>query len=144
VRIAEPIFRAFGKKRRFHGRIRTVKVYEDNVLVKQTLSQPGEGQVLVVDGGGSTRCALMGDLLATLAIDNGWAGVVIYGSIRDSAEVDQMPIGVLAVGTSPRKSRKAGEGQLDVTLRFAGVELRPGASIYADEDGLLVADRPLH
>ncbi|MEL7447820.1 MAG: ribonuclease E activity regulator RraA [Pseudomonadota bacterium] len=141
--IAEPLFRDYGGRVGFHGEIATVKVFEDNVLVKKTLGEPGNGRVLVVDGGGSTRCALMGDLLAGKAIDSGWSGLVVYGAIRDSAEVGEMAVGVKALATCPAKSEKRGEGQVGVPLRFAGVQFTPGHWLYADHDGIVVAPRAL-
>ena len=143
LQIAAPLFRRFGRRRAFHGPVATVKVFEDNVLVKKTLGEDGAGRVLVVDGGASTRCALMGDLLAAMARDNGWAGVVIYGAIRDSEDIDDMDIGVMALATCPAKSIKRGEGQADIALRFAGVTIQPGDYLYADGDGIVVAGRDL-
>ena len=143
VALAEPILRDFGGLRAFAGRIETVQVFEDNVLVRQALDRPGVGCVLVVDGGASLRCALLGDQIAQLAADHGWAGVVIHGAIRDSAQVARMPLGVRALGTCPLKSRKEGSGRRDVVLRFAGASFHPGHWVYADADGLLVAPREL-
>ncbi|MEM9055926.1 MAG: ribonuclease E activity regulator RraA, partial [Pseudomonadota bacterium] len=136
--IAEPVFVDFGGRRSFHGEIATVKVFEDNVLVKRTLGEPGNGRVLVVDGGGSTRCALLGDMLAAMAIDSGWSGLVVNGAIRDSEEVGDMDLGVKALATCPAKSVKRGEGQVGVPVRFAGVTFTPGAWLYADGDGIVV------
>ncbi len=140
ARVAEPIFRDFGGRRSFHGPIATVRVFEDNVLVRETLSEAGRARVLVVDGAGSVRCALMGDMLARLAHENGWAGVVVNGAIRDSEEISTIPIGVKALAACPRRSGKAGEGQRDVTVAFAGVSFEPGEILYADPDGIVVAD----
>lgn len=144
ARALDPLFRHFGGRRRMMGPIRTVKCFEDNTLVRKTLEAPGEGHVLVVDGGGSKRCALLGDRLATLARDHGWAGVVVYGCIRDSAVIGTMDVAVMALATHPRKSIKRGEGQVDVPLYFAGQPVLPHGWLYADEDGILVADRALH
>lgn len=144
VQVADDVFRSFGLKTRFCGEVVTVKVFEDNVLVKRELEQPGSGKVLVVDGGGSRRVALMGDQLAALALENGWEGVVIYGCIRDSADINAMKVGVRALGTHPFKSVKRGEGSRQQRLDFAGVAFRPGAFLYADEDGILLTDKPLH
>lgn len=141
--IAEPLFRDYGGRSAFAGQIATVKVFEDNVLVKQSLSEPGHGRVLVVDGGGSTRCALVGDLLAAMGIDNGWSGVVIYGALRDSEQIAVMDIGVKALATCPAKSVKRGEGIAGEPVRFAGVRFRPGDWLYADADGIVVAPRRL-
>ncbi|MFV8835990.1 ribonuclease E activity regulator RraA [Aquisalimonas sp. APHAB1-3] len=142
--IASPMFRDFGGRREFHGPISTVKVFEDNSLVREALSEPGEGRVLVVDGGGSMRCALLGDNIAELAINNGWNGVVVYGCIRDSADIATMDIGVKALNTHPLKSVKKGVGERDVSVTFAGITIRAGQYLYADEDGLIVAQEALH
>lgn len=130
--------RSFGGITAFEGPIRTVRCRQDNQLVKDLLSTPGRGAVLVVDGAGSLGTALMGDMIAQLAVDNGWAGVVINGCIRDSAAIGGMPLGVKALGTNPRKSRKDGTGEVDAVLHIGDVEFRPGARLYADEDGILV------
>lgn len=143
LQVLEPMFRHFGMRRAFSGPVQTVKVFEDNSLVRAELEKPGDGRVLVVDGGGSLRCALVGDQLARLAIDNGWAGIVVYGCIRDSAAIDQMDIGIKALNTSPAKSAKNGEGQRDIALHFAQVTVPPGAYLYADEDGVVVSDQQL-
>lgn len=143
IQVAEPMFRDFGGQRAFHGAIATVKLFEDNALVRSILETPGAGRVLVVDGGGSMRCALLGDQLAELAVRNGWAGVVVYGCIRDSEAIGQLPLGVKALATHPLKSIKRGEGQREIPVRFAGVHFRPGAWLYADGDGLIVSEQPL-
>ncbi|MCB1297819.1 MAG: ribonuclease E activity regulator RraA [Microthrixaceae bacterium] len=131
-------FRSFGLRAAFDGPIRTVRCFQDNALLKATLSTPGEGAVLVIDGGGSLETALMGDMIAELAVQNGWAGAVILGAIRDSMEINKLDLGVKALGTNPRKSTKTGAGELDVTLEFGGVTFRVGAHLYSDEDGILV------
>lgn len=123
----------------FHGPIRTVKVFEDNVLVRQALESAGDGAVLVVDGGGSRRHALVGDQLAGLAIANGWAGIVVYGAIRDAGIIADLPLGVRATATCPKKSIKRGHGFVDVPLRFGGVDFFPGHWLYADADGVIVS-----
>lgn len=143
LQVAEPIFVDYGGVREFAGRVTTVRVYEDNVLVRAALEEPGTGRVLVVDGGGSRRCALVGDRLAELAHANGWAGIVVYGCIRDSRAIAQIGIGVKALHTHPRKSVKRGEGARDVPVTFAGVIFHPGHYLYADEDGIVVAERAL-
>ncbi len=143
VRVAEPLFWDYGGASAFHGPVSTVRVFEDNVLVREALEEDGRGRVLVVDGGGSTRCALVGDQLAALAHENGWAGIVVNGCIRDSAEISFTPVGVKALNTLPRRSAKEGAGERDVSVSFAGVELFPGEYLYADEDGIVVADRDL-
>ncbi len=135
--IAAPGFLGFGKNAAFCGPVATVKVHEDNVLVKQALGDPGDGHVLVVDGGGSMRCALVGDLLAQMAIDNGWAGLIVYGCIRDSRDINAMSIGVRALGTHPAKSVKRGAGTRGDPVTFAGVTFVPGQFVYCDEDGIV-------
>ena len=130
--------RSFGLRRAFDGPVRTVRCHEDNALVKSVLSTPGDGAVLVVDGGGSLQRALMGDMIAELAVQHGWAGVVINGVIRDSVAIDGLDLGVKALGTNPRKSTKLGAGEVDVPLDFGGVVFRVGAHLYSDEDGILV------
>ncbi|MBY6061569.1 ribonuclease E activity regulator RraA [Microbacterium esteraromaticum] len=130
--------RSFGGVTAFEGPIRTVRCFQDNALVKTLLSSPGDGAVLVVDGAGSLGTALMGDMIAQLAVDAGWAGVVIHGCVRDSAAIAGMPLGVKALGTNPRKSAKDGVGEVDVTVELCDVVFRPGARLYADEDGILV------
>ena len=141
----DPVFGDFGGRTAFFGPIKTLKVFEDNVLVRATLETPGENRVLVVDGGGSTRCALFGGNLGQLAVKNGWAGVVIYGLIRDSVEISQQDFGLKALGTHPRKSEKGlHSAQSDRVLKFAGVEFGPGAWLYADSDGIVVSDQPIH
>jgi len=143
VQVADPILRHFGGSRTFSGPIATAKVHEDNVIVRATLETPGEGRVLVVDGGGSTRTALVGDILAGLGVSNGWAGLVVNGCIRDSAAVREMGIGVMALAARPNRSNKNGFGELEVPVFFAGVAFNPGAWLYADDDGIVVADHAL-
>ncbi|HEY2660193.1 MAG TPA: ribonuclease E activity regulator RraA [Caulobacteraceae bacterium] len=130
--------RSFGKRARFSGLIRTVRCYEDNSLARQVLETPGHGQVLVVDGGGSLRVALLGDQMAELAVASGWAGVVINGVVRDNAAVDTLDLGVKALGTNPRKGIKRGEGETDVIVTFGGVIFTPGHRLFSDEDGVVV------
>jgi regulator of ribonuclease activity A len=139
LHVAESMFRCFGRLRSFDGPIATVKCYEDNSKVREALAEPGEGRILVVDGGGSQRRALLGDQLGKLAEKNGWKGIVINGCIRDSEAIDQLEIGVRALGTIPLKTHKRGDGQRDVSVSFAGVTFRPGAHLYADTDGIVVA-----
>jgi regulator of ribonuclease activity A len=143
VQVCEPGFSSFGGRSRFSGVISTLKCFEDNSLVREAVAEPGRGRVLVVDAGGSRRCAMLGDLLAAKAADNGWAGVLMYGMIRDSVEIGAMELGVMALGTHPRKSEKRGVGQRDVTVGFAGVRFEPGHYLYADEDGILCSPVPL-
>jgi len=144
LHVLESRFHRYGKLTCFDGPIATVKCYEDNSKVREALSEPGDGRILVVDGGGSQRRALLGDMLAELAVKNGWKGVLINGCIRDSAAIDELEIGVRALGTIPLKTHKRGDGQRDVSLSFAGVTFRPGEHLYADADGIVVAARPLN
>ncbi len=141
--VCEPIFRTYGGRVRFSGRIATIKCFEDNSRVRELVKEPGEGRVLVIDAGGSLRRAVLGDMLAKDAVDNGWSGAIVYGCIRDSAAIAQMPLGVRALGTLPMKTDKRGEGQRDLVVRFAGATFRPGDWAYADEDGIVVARRSL-
>jgi len=143
VRVAEPLFEAYGGRLHFGGEVRTVRVFEDNVLVREALSEADNGRVLVVDGGGSTRCALLGGNIAELAAGNGWSGIVIYGCVRDVHEIDEANVGVRALASCPKKSEKRGHGERDVPLYFAGIEISPGDYLYADRDGLIVAGRSL-
>jgi regulator of ribonuclease activity A len=136
--------RDYGRRTVFHGPISTLKVFEDNSLVRTAFEESGAGRVLVVDGGGSLRCALVGDILAELAHDNGWAGAIVYGCIRDSGVIAGMDIGIKALGTHPKKSVKRGEGQRDIPVEFGGVVFRPGEFLYADSDGVIVSPRALH
>ena len=144
LRVLAPIFRDYGGLRTFAGEVVTLKVYEDNSLVRAALEEAGHGRVLVVDGGGSLRCALVGDNLAELGHKNGWAGIVVYGCIRDSAPIGAIGIGVKAIATHPRKSVKKGEGERNVSLRFAEVVIEPGDYLYADVDGVVLAKTKLH
>ncbi len=139
LHVLPPVFRDFGKHARFAGPARTLKVFEDNVLVRAALETPGEGSVLVVDGGGSLRCALVGGNLGALAQKNGWAGIVVYGCVRDSAELKQCEIGIRALASHPRRSIRKGVGERDLAVDIAGVSVRPGEWVYADEDGMLVS-----
>jgi len=139
VRVAEPILKSFGGRKRFFGRIATLRLHDDNGLVRKRLDEAGAGRVLVVDGGGSLRCALLGDQLAALALANDWAGVVVHGCIRDSQAIGQMPLGVLALAPHPRKTVKNNLGDIDVPVHFAGIDFLPGEWLYADEDGLIVS-----
>jgi regulator of ribonuclease activity A len=143
VQVARPVFRDFGGTARFAGPMETIRVFEDNSLVRQVLESKGEGRVLVVDGGGSLRCALVGGRLAALARDNGWVGVVVNGCIRDSAETREVAVGIKALNTAPMRSQNRDPGERGVTLTFAGISFARGHYLYADEDGLLVAEREL-
>ena len=139
IQVCDPVFRSFGGAPAFSGPITTLKVFEDNTLVKQAVEGPGDGRVLVVDGGGSLRCGLVGGNLAVAAASNGWAGIVVYGYIRDSDELAEQPIGVRALGAYPRKSERGmHSGQAGRTVVFAGVTFREGDWLAADSDGVVV------
>ncbi|WP_288785090.1 ribonuclease E activity regulator RraA [uncultured Microbacterium sp.] len=122
----------------FDGPVRTIRCHRDNALVKELLATPGEGAVLVIDGGGSLESALVGDLIAASAVENGWAGIIVHGAIRDRVAIGELPLGVKALGSNPRKSAKAGVGEVDVPVEIAGVVFRAGAHVWADADGILV------
>ena len=143
LRIAAPVFHSYGGRRSFHGPIATLKLFEDNSLVRTALGQPGNGRVLVIDGGSSLRCALVGDQLAQLAVSNGWTGIVVNGCIRDSRAIANMNIGVFALATHPLKTVKRNIGEADIPVNFAGVSFVPAEFLYADEDGLIVSAVPL-
>ena len=133
-------FRDFGGRSSFSGKVRTVRCFEDNVLFRQLLGQPGHGGVIVVDGAGSTAKALMGDMLAARGEANGWSGVIINGAVRDSTEIAKVNLGVKALGVNPAKSAKQGEGAVDVSIQFGGVTFDPGTWVYCDGDGILVSE----
>ena len=130
--------RQYGGRRVFAGEVVTVRCREDNALVKQVLGTPGEGRVLVVDGGGSLHTALMGDLIAASAVQNGWAGVVINGAVRDVAALAELDLGIKALGSNPRKSAKTGAGDRDVVVSFGGATFTPGARLVSDDDGVVI------
>ena len=136
-------FRQFGRARAFAGRIRTVQARADNALVRRLLETPGAGAVLVVDGDGFLGAAMLGDKLGALALQNGWAGIVIFGAVRDAAALAQLDLGIKALGTNPRRSEKRGAGVTDVMVTLGGVRFVPGHWLYSDDDGILVAERPL-
>ncbi len=143
VRALDALLVNVGGLAAFCGPVRTVKCFEDNSRVKEALGEPGEGAVLVVDGGGSLRCALLGDRLAEMAIDNGWSGVVIHGCVRDVDALAELELGVQALAAHPRRSEKQGEGQRDIVVNFAGVSIAPGQWLYADNNGILIAEHRL-
>lgn len=143
VQICEPMFRDFGGVHKFSGQVRTVKCFEDNTLVREAVFEVSQGGVLVVDAGASMRCAMMGDMLAAAAVEQGWSGVIMYGCIRDSVDISAMPLGVRALGTHPLKSEKKGFGERDVRVHFAGVKFATGDYVYADEDGILCSQTAL-
>ncbi|MDQ3386999.1 MAG: ribonuclease E activity regulator RraA [Actinomycetota bacterium] len=138
------MFTSYGSVERFSGTISTVKVHEDNVLVREALEDLDPGTVLVVGGGGSKRCALLGDKLASIAASRGLAGIIVNGCVRDSKELAQIEVGVLALTTHPFKSKKDGEGARDVSVEFGGVTWTPGHYVYADEDGVVLAEEHLY
>lgn len=144
VRVVEPMFNSFGGRPAFFGRIATLKLFEDNSLVRQALESAGDGRVLVIDGGGSLRRALVGDQLAALGVKNNWAGIIVYGCIRDSRAIGVMDIGVFAIDTHPMKTIKRNVGEAEIPLSFGGVTFIPGEWLYADEDGLIVSAIALH
>lgn len=143
LQVVQPGFNDYGTRAKFSGQIVTIKIHEDNSLVRELVATEGNGKVLVVDGGGSTRCALLGDMLAEKAVKNGWNGIVIYGLIRDSVDIGQMDIGVKALGTIPLKSVKRGFGVKGEAVRFHDVTFTPGHYLYADQDGMIVSPVPL-
>jgi regulator of ribonuclease activity A len=143
LQIPTQVFHRYGGKAAFAGPASTVKCFEDNSRVKEAVGEPGKGRVLVVDAGGSRRCAVLGDLLAKQATDNGWAGVVVHGCIRDSADIATFNLGVIALGTMPLRSERKNEGQRDVLVEVAGARIKPGDWVYVDEDGMVIANRSL-
>lgn len=143
IQVADPIFKHYGAIRQFGGEVVTVKCFEDNSKVGEMVRTPGKGRILVVDGGGSSRRSLLGDQLVTLALENNWSGIVIYGYIRDIEEIETMQIGVIALGAIPRKTEKLGVGQVNVTINVAGLQIKPGQYIYADRSGVIIADNSL-
>lgn len=138
----ETQFRQFGGRASFAGTLRTVRCDGDTVLVKKVLAEPGAGQVLVVDGGGSLHCALLGDLTAAKAAALGWAGVIVFGAVRDVDVLRDIPMGIKALGTSPRKPRQEGAGVIDADVTFGAVTFRPGQMVWSDSDGLVTPALP--
>ncbi len=143
ISVAQPLFRNYGGNTSYCGKISTIKCFEDNSLVREALKSPGAGRVLVIDGGGSTRRALVGDLLAQAGADNNWAGIVVYGCIRDSGVIATINIGCKAIATLPLKTDKKGIGEKDIPVHFADVDFIPGQFLYADEDGIIVSTKDL-
>lgn len=131
-------WRSLGGRGAFSGAVATVRCHEDNVLVKRRVREEGHGRVLVVDGGGSIRVALLGDIVASLAVDHGWAGVIVHGAVRDSAALAGLDLGVLALGTNPRPSAKVGDGDIDVPVTFGAATFHPGDMVHVDADGVVV------
>lgn len=140
LRVLPPLFRAFGGAPAFQGAAATLQCFEDNSLVRVALEEAGNGRVLVIDGGASMRCALVGGNLAAIGAKNGWAGIVVDGCVRDEAEMAALPIGVRALALHPLRSQKRGEGRRDVPVRLQGVTVQPGDWIVADADGVIVLD----
>ncbi|WP_417372245.1 ribonuclease E activity regulator RraA [Gelidibacter japonicus] len=138
-----PIFRSFGNKKAFSGEITTLKLFEDNSLVRKQLESDGKGKVLVIDGGASLRCALIGDQLAALAIRNNWSGIIVNGCIRDSELINTMDVGVRALNTCPVKSIKRNNGEKDIPVKFAGVTFIPNQFVYVDWDGIILSQKNL-
>lgn len=138
LRVCDLQFRQFGGRRLFSGPVRTVSCHEDNGLLRELLHTPGSGAVLVVDGGGSLRSALVGDLIAAAAQASGWAGLIVHGAVRDSVALAGLDLGIKALGTTPRKSAKAGAGAVDAAVTFGNVTFRPGDVLHADDDGVVL------
>lgn len=143
VRVCEPMFASFGGRDAFGGEIVTVKCHEDNSRVKELLATPGRGKVLVVDGGGSLRCALLGDLIGDSAVKNGWEGVIVYGCVRDVDALAELDLGIQALAAIPLKSVRKGVGEANIPVAFGGITFVPGQFVYADNNGVIVADRNL-
>ena len=144
LKVAAPIFNNYGGKKAFFGPTSTVKAYEDNSLVRKALEEPGEGRVLIVDGGGSLQCAMLGDKLATLGLNNGWSGAIVFGCIRDADIISKINFGVKALNTNPRKSLKQGKGERDLTVLIADIKFNVGEYVYADEDGIVTYKNKLN
>jgi regulator of ribonuclease activity A len=143
IQSCEVQFRQYGGHNAFAGPIRTVKCFEDNALVKKVLSEPGNGAVLVIDGGGSLRSALLGDLIGDMAVKNGWTGVIIWGAVRDTLALKPLDVGIKAIGSNPRRSRKDGMGHVDMPVTFGSATFTPGGWVYSDDDGILSAEGEL-
>ena len=138
VQYVNPIYKIYGSRLNFSGEIQTIKCFEDNSLVRDALDSNGKNKILVVDAGGSKRCAMLGDQLVTKAIKNGWEGILMYGLIRDSDIIDEMSIGIRALGTHPLKSIKKNIGEKNIIVNFSGVTFTPGEYLYADKDGIII------
>ena len=143
LQVVLPGLKNFGGKTRFHGQIVTVKSFNDNSKVREQIWSEGNGRVLVIDNEASMTCAMLGDMMAAKAIENGWAGVVINGCIRDSVDIGGMDVGVKALATNPLRSVKEGRGEVDIEVRFNGATFRPGEYLYSDEDGILLSSETL-
>ncbi|WP_078083212.1 ribonuclease E activity regulator RraA [Microbulbifer mangrovi] len=143
VQVVEPMFVNYGGREQFGGQIVTIKCFEDNSLVRELVAEPGEGKVLVVDAGGSMRRACLGDMLAEKAAANGWAGILMYGCIRDVDAISELELGVQALGSHPMKTEKKGIGERDIAVTFGGVTFNPGEYLYADNNGVIVSPQSL-
>tara|TARA_B100000586_G_scaffold195390_1_gene144236 strand:+ start:1270 stop:1755 length:486 start_codon:yes stop_codon:yes gene_type:complete len=143
LKVALPVFRDYGRKKIFHGPISTVKAFEDNSLVRTALEEPGNGRVLIIDGDESLRCAMVGDMLAKLGMENGWLGIIVFGCIRDADVISTIDIGVKALNTNPRKSLKQGLGKRNIPVSFAGITFNVGEYVYADTDGVIVSEKKI-
>jgi regulator of ribonuclease activity A len=140
VRSCDTQFRQFGRRTQFAGQISTVRCFEDNALLKSVLSGPGDGRILVIDGGASVHAALVGDVIAELGRSNGWAGIIVNGAVRDAATLSTIDIGIKALGTNPRKSAKTGAGEHEVVVAIGGVDFTPGDVAFSDDDGIVVVE----
>lgn len=143
IQVAGMNFKSYGAVKRFHGEMVTLKLFEDNQLVRDQVHSDGEGKVLVIDGGASMRRALLGDMLAAKAVENGWAGILINGCIRDSVDMANMELGVIALGTHPLKTIKKGIGKTNISVNFTELNFEPADFIYIDEDGIIISEKPL-
>ena len=142
-RALPPVFKNYGARMRFAGPVSTVRCLDDNSVVKAALEEPGAGRVLVVDGGGSLRCALLGDLIGASAVKHGWAGVIVYGCVRDVDALAELDLGIQAIAAMPLKSVRKGVGEVDLPVTFAGVTFNPGEYVYADNNGVIVSAQKL-
>lgn len=143
VRVLAPMLKNFGGKKQFCGEIVTVKCFEDNTFVKEHMAKDGSGKVMVVDGGGSLRCALLGDLIAESGVKNNWEGIIIYGCVRDVDALEKLNLGVQALASIPIKSNRQGRGDLNIPITFGGVTFKPGEYVYADNNGVIVSHKAL-
>lgn len=143
VRVATPLFRDYGGRTAFCGQIVTIRCFEDNSRVREQVGAAGEGKVLVIDGGGSLACSLLGDQLAALAMGNGWEGMLVHGGVRDVDALAQLPLGIKALAATPMKTVKRGMGEVGVPVSFAGIDFVPGQWLYADGNGVIVSPRAL-
>jgi regulator of ribonuclease activity A len=143
LQIADPVFNIYGANKLFSGYITTLKTFEDDNLMRAILEEKVNNRVLVIDGGGSRRCALLDATMAKLAIENGWQGLIVYGCIRDAVIINQLPIGVRALASHPLKSHKKDHGDRDLVITFAGINFKKDQFLYADTDGIIVTETML-